>query len=49
MSRGKKTDVHTGGATTNWGVRKDKTAVDPNPNGNRAERRKAEREAKKTN
>lgn len=47
MPKPKRTDTHTGGATSNYAVRKDKTAVTPNPTGNRAERRAAVRATRK--
>jgi hypothetical protein len=47
MPRIRRTDTHTGGATSGSIVKKDKTAVDADPNGNRAQRRKAEKEARK--
>lgn len=44
----KATRTHTGGATDGYAVRKSKAlGATPNPNGNRADRRAAEREARK--
>jgi hypothetical protein len=44
----KKTVSHTGGATDGYSVRKTSKDAVPDPNGNRAERRAAQREARKS-
>ncbi|MEO3752535.1 hypothetical protein [Streptomyces sp. B6B3] len=47
MPKTRRTDTHTGGATSGYTVKKDKTAVAPDLNGNRAQRRAAEKQARK--